>query len=265
MRLHLLLHPQRKHTAIPFNYIYSLSSAIYRWIEDSSPAYSSFLHNKGFSIEGTIKKFRHFCFSQLNIPRRKIFNGSIIILTPTVDWYISMPVEESVQHLVTGIFERQEFFIGDEENRFVVEQVETLPDPPWERIMKFRMLSPVTVSIPEDRNGKFMPHYLQPDDPHLNEALRTNILNKYLSLYNHPPSNTDFRCTLDQKFISDRGGITKITKLITIKEGRQDETKVRGFMCPLTIEGNPELIKLAYESGLGEKGSMGFGMIESRK
>jgi CRISPR-associated endoribonuclease Cas6 len=38
--------------------------------------------------------------------------------------------------------------------------------------------------------------------------------------------------------------------------------KLRGFMCPLTIEGNPALIALAYESGLGEKNSMGFGMIE---
>lgn len=34
-------------------------------------------------------------------------------------------------------------------------------------------------------------------------------------------------------------------------------------MCPITIEGNPELIKLAYESGLGEKNSMGFGMLET--
>jgi CRISPR-associated endoribonuclease Cas6 len=33
-------------------------------------------------------------------------------------------------------------------------------------------------------------------------------------------------------------------------------------MCPITIEGNPELIRLAYESGLGEKNSMGFGMLE---
>jgi CRISPR-associated endoribonuclease Cas6 len=190
MRLHLLLRPQREKTAIPFNYAYALSSAIYRWIEESSSEYSSFLHDKGFSIDGTAKKFRHFCFSQLNISKRKIYNGSIIILSLTIDWYISMPVEESVQHLVTGIFERREFFIGDEANRFVVEQVETLPDPPWERTMKFRMLSPVTVSIPEDRNGKFMPRYLQPDDPRLNEALRTNILNKYISLYDHLPSDT---------------------------------------------------------------------------
>ena len=88
-----------------------------------------------------------------------------------------------------------------------------------------------------------------------------NILNKYLSLYDQEPDDADFGCTLDEKFIADRGGPQKISKLITIKQGRSDETKVRGFMCPLTIEGNPELIKLAYESGLGEKNSLGFGML----
>jgi CRISPR-associated endoribonuclease Cas6 len=56
-----------------------------------------------------------------------------------------------------------------------------------------------------------------------------------------------------------------ISKLITIKQGREDETKVRGFMCPLKIEGNPALIALAYESGLGEKNSLGFGMLELQK
>ncbi|MER3523977.1 MAG: hypothetical protein C4326_07890 [Ignavibacteria bacterium] len=55
---------------------------------------------------------------------------------------------------------------------------------------------------------------------------------------------------------------TSVSKLITIQQGHDDETKVRGFMCPLMIKGNPELIRLAYESGLGEKGSLGFGFIE---
>jgi len=41
-----------------------------------------------------------------------------------------------------------------------------------------------------------------------------------------------------------------------------EETKVRGFRCPVTLEGSVELIKLSYDSGLGEKGSMGFGMLE---
>jgi len=49
---------------------------------------------------------------------------------------------------------------------------------------------------------------------------------------------------------------------ITVKEGRTDASEVIGFMCPLAIEGNPALIALAYESGLGEKNSLGFGMMD---
>ena len=264
MRLHLVLRPLCSGPSITLNYGYHLSSAIYRWIEASSPEYSAFLHDEGFSVEGTSRRFKHFCFSQLVVPKREIDRqrGTLRILSPTVDWYIAMPVEASLQHLVVGIFEKREFYIEREENRFVVEQVETLPDPPWKRRMRFRLLSPLTVSIPEDRNGSIIPHYLRPDDARLSNALRANILNKYKSIYNQELDNTEFRCTLDERFIAERGGAERISKLITIKQGHADETKVRGFMCPLILEGNPTLIALAYESGLGEKGSLGFGMLE---
>lgn len=265
--------------------MYYLSSAIYRWIEASSSEYSRFLHEEGFSLVGTERRFKHFCFSQLMVHNRRIADGRLQILSPTVDWYISMPVEASLQHLVVGMFEKREFYIEREENRFVVEQVETLPEPKWERRMTFRMLSPLTVSTMHERNGRLLPEYLLANDSRLNDLLRQNILNKHRSLYMaegvlRPSSSADegrlqpsvpemkdafdseFRCTLDEQFIANRGGPEKISKLITIKQGREDETKVRGFMCPITIEGNPELIKLAYESGLGEKNSMGFGMLE---
>jgi len=263
MRLRLVLRPKRKLTRITLNYGYYLSCAIYQWIELSSPDYARFLHDQGFPLEGTLRRFKHFCFSRLIVPKRNIRGGQLEILSPTVEWHIGMPVEESVQHLVIGMFEKREFFIEREDNGFEVEQVETIRDPVWVRGMRFRLLSPLTVSVPEQRNGKSMPHYLRPDDQRLSEALRRNVLNKYASLWGDQPVDTEFRCALDEKFIADRGGPDRISKLITIKQGHADETKVRGFMCPLTIEGNPILIALAYESGLGEKGSLGFGMLEA--
>ncbi|MGH9425791.1 MAG: CRISPR-associated endoribonuclease Cas6, partial [Terriglobia bacterium] len=224
-----------------------------------------------------LKRFKHFCFSQLIVPQRKVNSGRLEILSPAIEWYVAMPVEASLQHLVVGMFEKREFYIEREENRFVVEQVETLPDLKWERRMTFRMLSPVTVSTMHERNGRLLPEYLLANDHRLNDLLRQNILNKYRSLYGEPVQKASFSteppktkeafdgafcCTLDSKFIASRGGPEKISKLITIKQGREDETKVRGFMCPVTIEGNPALIALAYESGLGEKNSLGFGMLE---
>jgi len=267
MRLSLTLRPLNLTQAgcsVPLNYHYYLSSVVYNWIEQSSPGYSSFLHKSGFSPDGLVRRFKHFCFSQLMVADREVDRERrrLRILSPVIRWYISMPIDETLQHIVIGIFEKQEFYIDREYNRFIVEQVETLPEPQWERKMKFRMLSPVSVSVPEEREGRLMAHYLRADDPRVSEALRKNIINKYRSIYRDDLHDTEFNSELDMEYIARRGGPERISKLITIKEGKSDETKIRGFLCPLTIEGNPDLIKLAYESGLGEKNSLGFGMIE---
>ncbi len=267
MRLHLTIRPLQKASSIPINYNYYLSSAIYRWIETSSPEYSAFLHEHGFQPEGVARRFKHFCFSQLVVPERSVRDNRLQIRSPLIHWYIGMPVEKTLEHLVIGLFERQEFFIGSADTRFAVEQVEVLPDPAWSRSMCFRMLSPVTVSVPEERNGKLIASYLFADDPRVPAALRANIINKYHSLHNGAPERAEmdtaeFSVRLDDDFIRRRGGAARISKLITIREGQAGETRVRGFLCPFTIEGEPELIRLAYESGLGEKNSMGFGMIE---
>lgn len=284
MRLRLTIRPLQKPCSITLNYNYYLSSAIYRWIEASSPEYSARLHERGFQPEGMRRRFKHFCFSQLVVEKRQVREGRLHILSPIITWYVGMPVEESLQHFVFGLFEKQHFFIESPDIRFAVEQVEALPEPAWSSPMHFRMLSPVTVSVPIDRTStspdgrtKLSAQYLLPDDPRLSQALRNNILNKWRSLCRSESlsdlqdSGSDrlsdlqdvaFTCSLDQKFIADRGGPGKITKLITIRERQEGETKVRAFMCPLTIEGDVRLIRLAYESGLGEKNSMGFGMIE---
>lgn len=72
MRLKLTILPLQPETDIPLNYNDYLSSAIYRWIEMSSPEYSAVLHNRGFSPDGVARRFKHFCFSQLAVPQRTV-------------------------------------------------------------------------------------------------------------------------------------------------------------------------------------------------
>ena len=36
----------------------------------------------------------------------------------------------------------------------------------------------------------------------------------------------------------------------------------RGYMMDLILEGDVDLLKFAYDCGLGEKNSMGFGLID---
>jgi len=51
----------------------------------------------------------------------------------------------------------------------------------------------------------------------------------------------------------------KIIKNIQFKQ-----TNIIGFLAPFTVIGSPELIRVGYEAGFGEKGSMGFGMVKTR-
>jgi len=54
----------------------------------------------------------------------------------------------------------------------------------------------------------------------------------------------------------------RVSKLLHIKEGAAEETKIKAFAMPFAIRGNPELTKVAWECGLGDKNSLGLGMID---
>lgn len=266
MRVRLTLRPLTLPLRVTLNYAYYLSTAVYRWIEASSPDYAAFLHERGFPLDGTLRRFKHFTFSRLMPRQSRVDTRSacLVVQSPKIEWHLSMPVEQSLQHLVAGMFEHREFFIGNENSRLAIEQVETLPDPDWQRRMTFTMLSPTTISTMREHSGKLQPYYFRPDDEQVPEALRRNILNKYHSLHGALPDDTTFICTLDQTYIRNRQTQGKrITQKITIKEGRTDASDIIGFTCPVTIEGNPALLALAYESGLGEKNSLGFGMLQT--
>lgn len=52
-------------------------------------------------------------------------------------------------------------------------------------------------------------------------------------------------------------------KLITIKEGKDSETKIKGFIYTFKVEGDPDLIEIGYKSGFGQANAMGFGFVEA--
>ncbi|MFQ6116059.1 MAG: CRISPR-associated endoribonuclease Cas6, partial [bacterium] len=64
MRIKLSLRPKGKTTQIPINYQYPLSAAIYKILQQASPAYAEFLHDKGYPApSGRLMKL--FTFSRL--------------------------------------------------------------------------------------------------------------------------------------------------------------------------------------------------------
>lgn len=235
---------------LPWSHQYALSSAVYATIARASPGFSTFLHDRGFIADG--KQFRLFTFSSLRgrVIERTSFG---LLMNSPIELLCSSPVPEFVRAVAEGAL--QVGVLRVRELALPVGPVETLPDPAFSSKMCFRPLSPITVSTGRiDPDGKMRATYLSPEEPAFFEHLANNLLRKYEALNGQPPDNPRVKFRLASELMPTRG---RLSKLIDIKG-----IKVRGWLVPIEAEGEPELLRLAYEAGLGEKNSAGFGMME---
>lgn len=273
MRLKITLRPKEHNAFLPINYQYPLSAAIYHILAQAEPTYADFLHREGYPNSHQ-KKLKLFVFSKLFFDRpAKVFHNTLQLTNAPLCWFfISSPMEETfVQNFVIGLFEKSEIAIGNKQNvlRFTTQQVESLPTPDITNELHGRTLSPISISVshPVTRT----PQYLLPLDENTSRVICNNLRLKYETIFCHghgyPEKNYEGEIDwiADKNYITERGGETKTTKLITIKEDTQEETKVKGFNCPFMLRGEPEILRVAYECGLGERNSIGFGMISTRE
>jgi CRISPR-associated endoribonuclease Cas6 len=282
MRVKLTLFPANGKVILPINYNYFLTSLIYKIIHNSSEDYSCFLHDEGYRLEKSKKGFKLFTYSMLKGEKFRIDAEKIIFLNSNIQWQISSPVDNFIQHLVTGVFaEGQEIEIGSINNRsscstglngssalngfnrFLIERVETLPRPAFKETMRFTCLSPITVSKVVGLNdlsglnssNGLTCHYLRPWEDGFTEAIKNNMIKKYKLVHGKDIEDSEFKIKIDTDYMNKKSG--KITKNINFKK-----TNIIGFMAPFEVTGSPELIEIGYEAGFGEKGSMGFGMVK---
>lgn len=263
MRLLLKLRPEFTPMTIPINYQYYLASAIYHIIGVSSSEYADFLHKNGYVVNNSLKRFKHFTFDRLRPLRYKIDKNKFIIQSNRVDWEISLFVEKALQHFVCGLFEKQDIYIWKEDCKFKIERVNPLPPRNFSNTVSAIATTPISVSVPENiSDDKMTPTYLSPLDERFSPAVQMNLVNKYRSLYGCEPDSTDFHIEINKDYLKSIGNVRKLSKLITIKEGSSEETKVRGYIGKYVMSGSIELIKLAYYTGLGERCSIGFGYFK---
>ncbi len=251
-KLTLQIGKTARESKIPLSYMYELSSAVYRILSKSSAEFSEWLHDNGFPLGA--KKFKLFTFSRLYVPNFRIEGAYMRILSDTVEWQISFLPERSTQEFIKGVFQDQVFELGVREAnmRFRVREVSMMPPPQFTNTMEFDTLSPLCISLKRDDGSV---DYLSPDQPQAASLIRANLLNKYAAFTGQEyPADFSFGFDVLSKPKS---------ALITIKSGTAEQTRVRGFMCRFRMTAPEELMKIMYEAGIGEKGSMGFGMVQA--
>ncbi len=249
----------------PFNYQHALQAALYALIRESSSDYSQFLHGKGYVKDGIDKLFKFFTFSKLRFtPKKRVKNGFQAV--KEIEFVFSTIMEKSMKHLILGIFSNRKMrlYLNGQNLIFDIMSVDVLDDFEFSGKEKFICLSPIAVStMIQNEKGRLVPHFLNYMVPserrHFIENLKKNLINKYETLNNAPYTNHDhsFDFNFDHKYIAGKNG--RISKLIEFK----NHIKIKAMESPFTVDADPELIKIGYECGWGEKNSAGFGCVES--
>ncbi len=240
-------------TTLPCNYMYELSSCLYKVLNEGDSEFTAWLHNKGYCKEK--KAFKLFTFSNLYIPCFKIVGDRLRILSESVRLVVSFYPIEAIEAFVIGVFRNRQMEIGDRKSKiaFEVVNIERLPDPEFVSHMAFKTLSPMFIE--EQFPDEHRTVHLRPDDPKFIELLHLNLLEKYRAFYGQEPdaswSATHLHLLSPPK-----------AKTIALKAGTSQETRIKGYMFQFELEGQPELLRLGYAGGFGRLNSQGFGCVE---
>lgn len=256
MRINLKLRAI-KGRVIPYNYFYPLSAAIYKLLNLGSQEYATFLHDHGYKFEG--KNFKLFTFA-LKMKRKTTATGHLLT-GKFVDLIVSSPkIDEFIQVFVKGSFFSDIFSIKDYQGNgvdFVIESFHPEPEPEFNDITSFVMMSPLLLPLQLDKEQK-TPKYILADQPEeANMILTRNLERKYRLLYDSNYETSGLLLEFDQDYLAKT---PKPHMKMTIREGTPEQTELKAIVCPFRLSGDKNLMKVGYECGFGLENSMGFGL-----
>lgn len=229
---------ERNESPVPFEYPYYLASALYSKIRRSDRELGSAIHDK--------VKYKQFTFSWLDIPNRTVLRQGIQVVDGHASFQVSSPSPETLKGFVEGLLSETEIRLG--KAIFEVEKVYIQPVKVLHETENFRCLSPILVRTIKEIEGKRTVWDLDPQEPKFITNLQSNLAKKY-SDYNGEQVTGRF----------DVEGFENVRRTrIRIKD-----TYNRAYFMEFRAKGDPELIMFAYDAGLGERNSMGFGMLET--
>ncbi len=232
---------------IPINYNHYVQALLYN---SFSSELTSFLHEKGYIVKN--RHFKLFTFSRL-FGNYKINDNKIIFNSP-IYFYLSSPFNDILTEFANTAFKSKEQLKLGNNNVFCT-SISVFKGIDFENNIeyKIKMLSPVTVYSTINMGGKRRTYYYGPHDNEFNNLIMENLFKKYRAVYKVNLSNefknfkiSPFKVDLKRHFILTRF----------------KDTIIKGWMGLYKITGSPELLKIAYDAGIGSKNSAGFGMWE---
>lgn len=227
---------------LPWNYQHYLHGFLYGAVTEENPAMGVFLHEQGF--EKDRHRYKLFVFSKL-FPRRAQGTHQGLLVSPPILWWVSSPLPSFVEALALALLKSGKITLRDLSLR--VGKVEVEAPPVFTGRILCETISPLVVSTGVKRGEKLHKVFLSPDDPRFFVLVKANLLRK---------AQAFGILNISENEISFEPTGTWRSRLITVQG-----TNVRGYEGRFFAEGNEQLLAFAYDAGLGERNSQGFGMF----
>lgn len=242
MRFRIALAPWRNDGStcpvLEYDYQHSIGSMFYHKLLEACPEYKELHDSKGFKF---------FTFSRIEIPRRKALPHGLAILSNDAYLWFSSADRNLTRIMAEQIIQTREIRVGTVP--FAVVGVTVLgPYAPSGEMETFSTMSPVILRTRIDTVEGTKTWDLSPSDDRFSELLTKNLVRKYTEFHGQPPKGSI------EVVQTTRTRQKRITIL---------DTYHRAHLMDITLRGDPELLKFGYDCGLGEKNSMGFGMVRS--
>ena len=242
---------KQKWMRMPRHCTHKQMSLIYRILAASDKRYASFLHNKGYVIDGTNIKCKGFSFS--NIYGDLDFGDKYIVLNGNhFVFYVRTPLKEFYSVFMNGARAMAPL----KWNGISVTKIQATKSMDKNKTL-FRAFSPILLN--SRKKGCLIPRE--------NCALRKwerkltrCALNKIEAMKGEElfcvPS-LDFKIKADMKYLLNNSA-SKYKRCVNFK-GKLDPHW--GVKIPMIIEGDPETVRYIVSSGMGEQASAGFGYL----
>ncbi|KAF2955968.1 CRISPR-associated endoribonuclease Cas6 [Marinitoga sp. 38H-ov] len=237
MRLKLYL--DYNELILPIHYNHILQGMILKYIDNED--YAEFIHDKGY--EYGKRKYKMYTFSrifgefELNKNFVKYKNKGQLIISSADNQLMMYVMDRMFRNPIIELLNQ----------KVKISKIDYSSIIPSEKLTVVTK-SAITVYSTFEKDGKKKTYYYTPYETEFNELIRKNLINKYKAFYNREPKSYNFHI----KNIKNAKEVIVKYKNIVIK----------GWMGKFELNGDPDLIQFAYDSGIGSKNSIGFGCVE---
>ncbi len=230
---------------LPVQYNHILQGFMYKNLGNKD--YSQLLYNNDNPEEK--KRFKLFTFSRLLGKFQFNKETGRIAFYPPFEIVVSSPVDSFISDLAETLIQSELNFLG--QNEVEVKGIHIHKEIEFGKKVQIKMISPVVACTVGQRDDKKFTHYYSPWHPQFTDLVKNNLVLKYQMLHGKLPSTDDFQV------IPNGSQEKKFEKILNYKG-----TVIKGYAGIYWLKGCPELIKTAYDTGLGSRNSQGFGCWE---